>query len=267
MRLAEYCNRRAGDVSSPWVDSPLSGATITKSIFSLLAYMATVTGSACMDRPVFFQDDTAHFFRPLAGKYRERVRACIEALYLRLNGPQADTAFQVSRADVLEIFTQALANLPVLDDGKFTEGEGEEDVSDEKLAAYLLTRLRDDGWLEDYHDDLSMKTAFRFTPVGPGVRPGLRRAAPGPLPRQPPQHAQCPQRPAGLCGAGGSLRPGGGGPLLPGGVQTISTRASRRSNCASGTRPAAPATSWRPTRLRRSSSAISRSALCRMCPR
>jgi len=111
----------------------------------------------------FFKEPQTHFFRPLVGKYREKARACIQALYLRLNGPMADCSYHLSRQDVIDIFLQALTLAPELD----SEGFAEDGLSsDDKLAPALLNALKRDGWIEDYHDDVAMRTAFRFTPVG-----------------------------------------------------------------------------------------------------
>lgn len=115
-----------------------------------------------MDMNIFFEDENKHFFRPLTGKYREKTRACIQALYLRLNGPTADCSFHLSRDDLIEIFRYSLDRCPDLD--------GDEDESsisnDEALARSRLVALEKDGWIDKYHDDIDMKSAYRFTPKG-----------------------------------------------------------------------------------------------------
>lgn len=116
---------------------------------------------AVSDQKRFFKEGKYHFFRPLAGKHREKIRACIQSLYLSLNGPEANCAYHMTRQDVLEIFTLALENVPDLDGA---EGEGDSDS--DNMAASVLARLKKDGWIDEYHDSVSMTTAFRFTPSG-----------------------------------------------------------------------------------------------------
>ncbi len=113
------------------------------------------------DQKLFFKDSKQHFFRPLSGKYREKFRACIQSLYLSLNGPEANCSYHLTRQDLLDIFNQALDTVPDLDD----EGVAE-DIADEKMATTVLYRLKTDGWIDEYHDNVAMTTAFRFTPSG-----------------------------------------------------------------------------------------------------
>lgn len=113
------------------------------------------------EQKLFFRDDKRHFFKPLSGKYRERFRACIQALYLSLNGPEANCSYHLTRHDVLEIFNAALDSAPTLDDE-----EGGEDLDQANMASSVLYRLKMEGWIDEYHDSVTMKTAFRFTPSG-----------------------------------------------------------------------------------------------------
>lgn len=112
----------------------------------------------------FFIDKSQHFFKPLIGKYREKARACIHALYLRLNGPMADYAYHLSRDDVLEIFTKSLSQIPELDDEDLASEELIK--SDDELVRSFLKSFSSYGWIEQYQDDVGMRTAFRFTPKG-----------------------------------------------------------------------------------------------------
>jgi Wadjet protein JetA len=115
-----------------------------------------------MDQKIFFTEEQRHFFKPLTGKYREKVRACLKELYLRLNGPTADCKYHLKRSDVLEIFEHELTNAPELDDDGIDQGA----MDDEKLPPYILASLLKDGWLEQYQDTIQMETAYRFTPSG-----------------------------------------------------------------------------------------------------
>lgn len=116
------------------------------------------------DKQSFFSEQSLHFFRPLTGKYREKARACIHALYLRLNGPLADCAYHLNRQDVLDIFLHSLSQIPEFDD----DDTGIEITirTDAELAAALLKTFINNGWIERYQDDVGMRTAFRFTPKG-----------------------------------------------------------------------------------------------------
>ena len=116
-----------------------------------------------MPEKTFFQHEYQHFFRPLTGKFREKSRACIQNLYARLYGPMADYGYHLKRDDVIDIFLHALQQAPDLDDDGTQEDEY---LTDEELARRVLKRLIDDGWLEEYLDDVLMKKAYRFTPIG-----------------------------------------------------------------------------------------------------
>lgn len=57
---------------------------------------------------LFFKERTIHFFGPLTGRYREMAVSCIRNLYLRLNGPEADYSYHLTRGDVIDIFVSSL---------------------------------------------------------------------------------------------------------------------------------------------------------------
>ena len=46
---------------------------------------------------MFFELERQHFFRPLNGKYREMVAACLRTLHERLHGPGADFTQTLTR--------------------------------------------------------------------------------------------------------------------------------------------------------------------------
>jgi len=56
----------------------------------------------------FFAAERLHFFRPLTGKYREQVAACLRALYARLYSSLADYSRIVQRDLVLEVWMWAI---------------------------------------------------------------------------------------------------------------------------------------------------------------
>lgn len=117
-----------------------------------------------MESARFFEPPHEHFFRPLNGRYREAAVNCIRALYLRVNGPDADYDYHLTRRDVDDIFAEALRRSPVLD------GDGEEErldaLSIQDRAAAMRRRLEGCGWIERYSDPGSMRVAYRFTPRG-----------------------------------------------------------------------------------------------------
>jgi hypothetical protein len=56
---------------------------------------------------MLFAAERLHFFRPLTGKYREQVVACLRSLYARLYSSLADYSRVVQRELVLEAFQEA----------------------------------------------------------------------------------------------------------------------------------------------------------------
>lgn len=115
-------------------------------------------------QPLFFKDRTFHFFGPLTGRYREMAVSCIRNLYLRLNGPEADYSYHLTRVDVLDIFVVSIRSAPALDDDTPVCAEAKMSVQDR--AAWMLKKLADAGWIEAYMDSGTMQTAYRFTAQG-----------------------------------------------------------------------------------------------------
>lgn len=115
-------------------------------------------------QPLFFKDRTFHFFGPLTGRYREMAVSCIRNLYLRLNGPEADYSYHLTRVDVLDIFVISIRSAPALDDDTPVCAEAKMSVQDR--AAWMLKKLTDAGWIEAYMDSGTMQTAYRFTAQG-----------------------------------------------------------------------------------------------------
>lgn len=113
---------------------------------------------------MFFKDRTFHFFGPLTGRYREMAVSCIRNLYLRLNGPEADYSYHLTRVDVLDIFVSGIRSAPALDDDTPAAAEAKMSIADR--AAWMLKKLVDAGWIEAYMDSGTMQTAYRFTAQG-----------------------------------------------------------------------------------------------------
>jgi hypothetical protein len=113
---------------------------------------------------IFFKERTFHFFNPLTGRYREMAVSCIRNLYLRLNGPEADYSYHLTRVDVLDIFASSVRSSPALDDDVPVPLEA--GVSTQERAAWMLKKLIQAGWIEAYMDSGTMQTAYRFTASG-----------------------------------------------------------------------------------------------------
>lgn len=118
---------------------------------------------------MFFEAERQNFFRPLNGKRRELVVACLRALYERLHGPSADYAQNLNRDTLKELLrptVQALIN----DVAECTADDGELaglDFADEQqLTNALIRALLKDGWLETFGDRAGLVTAYRFTRAG-----------------------------------------------------------------------------------------------------
>jgi hypothetical protein len=119
---------------------------------------------------VFFEAERRSFFRPLNGKRRELVAACLRSLYERLHGPSADYNFNLTKdalRDLLMPIVQEFAHQQA------TTSEEEEyllspiDTADEReLAGALIRGLTRDGWLESFGDRSGLITSYRFTRAG-----------------------------------------------------------------------------------------------------
>lgn len=119
---------------------------------------------------MFFEAERQNFFRPLNGKRRELVVACLRALYDRLHGPSADYSQNLTRdalKDLLAPTVQELIN-DVVADSVADDGElaGLDYADDQQLTNALIRALLKDGWLETFGDRAGLVTAYRFTRAG-----------------------------------------------------------------------------------------------------
>lgn len=117
------------------------------------------------DSSRFFADHRQHFFRPLTGKYREQVIACLRAFYARLYSSLADYSRSYSREQAVELFQEVIARTPVLDE------EGEDAFSaparsEREQANWVLNQLLDYGWLEQQVDEATLQSSYAFTRHG-----------------------------------------------------------------------------------------------------
>ncbi|MBS3953827.1 MAG: hypothetical protein KGZ88_12835 [Methylomicrobium sp.] len=119
---------------------------------------------------MFFEAERQNFFRPLNGKRRELVVACLRTLYESLHGPSADYSQNLTRdnlKDLLAPTVQVLIN-DIAADSVFDEGElsGLDNADDQQLTNALVRALLKDGWLETFGDRAGLVTAYRFTRAG-----------------------------------------------------------------------------------------------------
>lgn len=111
---------------------------------------------------MFFTEDHPNLFRPLTGKYREQVVACLSALYSRFFTSHADYSRIFDREQVLEVFAEAITRTPLLDGDDETgapRGEREQ-------ANWSLNLLLEHGWLERQTDEATLQSSYAFTRVG-----------------------------------------------------------------------------------------------------
>jgi hypothetical protein len=113
---------------------------------------------------MLFTSERPHFFRPLTGKYREQVVACLRALYSRLYSSLADYHRVINRDLVMETFEEAITRTPVLDDSEDdtalpVRGEREQ-------ATWMLNLLLEYGWLELHVDEVTLTSTYSFSRIG-----------------------------------------------------------------------------------------------------
>lgn len=119
---------------------------------------------------MFFEAERQNFFRPLNGKRREFIVACLRSLYDHLHGPGADYSQNLSRDLLRDLLTPAIQStataIPLeafTEDDEFSSIESTDYL---QLAnAFIRTLLRD-GWLETFGDRAGLVTAYRFTRAG-----------------------------------------------------------------------------------------------------
>ena len=119
---------------------------------------------------MFYDSERQNFFRPLNGKRRELVVACLRSLYERLHGSGADYANNLTRDDLRDILLPVVQRMS-------NEISAEENSADDELAAIasdnvlelssaVFRSLLRDGWLEMFGDRAGLITAYRFSRAG-----------------------------------------------------------------------------------------------------
>lgn len=121
-------------------------------------------------RLVFFEAERLNFFRPLNGKRRELVVACLRSLYERLHGPGADYSQNLTRDSLRDLLTPVIqAYGHDVADEAHSESDELSDIDGgdvPQLAGALIRSLLRDGWLETFGDRAGLVTAYRFTRAG-----------------------------------------------------------------------------------------------------
>lgn len=119
---------------------------------------------------MFFEAERQNFFRPLNGKRREFVAACLRSLYERLHGPGADYSQNLHRDNLRDILMPIIQehSSDIVGETGFEDDElgGIDSRDAQQLAGALIRVLLKDGWLETFGDRVGLVTAYRFTRPG-----------------------------------------------------------------------------------------------------
>ena len=114
---------------------------------------------------MFFKEERYTFFRPLTGKNREMVAACVRALYDSTYGAESDRMSALSRDALKAVFLPLVQKTPLLTaDG--VEDNDAEAFDDQKAASDIIRTLVNEGWLEQRPDPTSLQTVLSFTKPG-----------------------------------------------------------------------------------------------------
>jgi hypothetical protein len=117
---------------------------------------------------MFFSEQRQQFFKPLTSKYREQVIECLHLLYDRLYSANADYGESLRRNQVIEIFEEALARAPVLEQ----DYEPEDNLSSPRFkhtreqASWALTLLVENGWIDKQVDQVTFQSTYPFSRMG-----------------------------------------------------------------------------------------------------
>ncbi|WP_187628625.1 Wadjet anti-phage system protein JetA family protein [Paraburkholderia sp. UCT31] len=119
---------------------------------------------------MFFEAEREHFYRPLSGKRRELVAACLRLLFDRLHGPGADYSSALTRdtlRDLLSPVVQLFGAESVHEALSSDDDLAAVDLADEQqVTGAIIRALLRDGWVETFGDRAGLVTAYRFTRAG-----------------------------------------------------------------------------------------------------
>lgn len=113
---------------------------------------------------MLFTADRLHFFRPLTGKYREQVVACLRSLYTRFYSSLSEYSRVVDRDLVIEAFEEAITRTPAFEDGD--DDSVLPPRNEREQANWLLNILLQHGWLELNMDEVTLTSTYSFSRIG-----------------------------------------------------------------------------------------------------
>lgn len=119
---------------------------------------------------MFYEAERQNFFRPLNGKRRELVVACLRSLFERLHGAGADYAHNLTRDDVRDILLPVVQSMSGVVSTEVVAADDElaaiESGDVLELSNAIFRSLLRDGWLEMFGDRAGLVTAYRFSRAG-----------------------------------------------------------------------------------------------------
>lgn len=115
---------------------------------------------------MFFAEQYQHFFNPLTGKYRAVVAECLRLLYQRLYTDLRDYGSAMNREQLLDLFKEAIARTPVLEDKQDSHDTEGRFKSHRELASFIINRLLENGWLEKQVDEANLQSTYSFSRIG-----------------------------------------------------------------------------------------------------
>src|SRR5690349_12803470 len=102
---------------------------------------------------MFFAENRENFFRPLVGKHREAIVACLKAFYEYLYAPGAggSAVYHITKQELKNLFSQVMQELPFKMNDALNNNEEDELLDDKNEpidANSIINKLKDFGWLE-----------------------------------------------------------------------------------------------------------------------
>ncbi len=97
---------------------------------------------------------------------------CLRLLYERLYSANADYGESLRRNQLIEIFEEALARAPVLEQEAEQSVENEQESSAPRFkntreqASWILNLLVDNGWIEKQVDQVTFQSTYPFSRMG-----------------------------------------------------------------------------------------------------
>ncbi|MGB1091391.1 MAG: Wadjet anti-phage system protein JetA family protein [Oceanobacter sp.] len=116
---------------------------------------------------MFFVNEREQFFRPLTGKYRHQVVACLTTLYQRMfSASNIDYGQSLSREQLLEVFQEVLEQAPDVWETDDSEASAGRFTNTREQAIWLMNLLIEHGWLEKQLDQATLHSSVNFSRSG-----------------------------------------------------------------------------------------------------